>query len=144
MQWTTCLHGIVGTLPTPVFVIRSKAFAVLPVLSRLLFVHRLNCSRSKVMWRDPIVEEIHKVRDEYAKQFNYDLAAICRDLQERQRKGNRKIVSFERQPPETVVANKSLGDANTAHLDVEDISDHPTQNLHNCMGPKRDVHSTDR
>ncbi len=33
--------------------------------------------------RDPINEEIHKYREEHARKFNFDLAAICRDLRER-------------------------------------------------------------
>nr|VFJ95798.1 MAG: hypothetical protein BECKH772A_GA0070896_100926 [Candidatus Kentron sp. H]VFK00208.1 MAG: hypothetical protein BECKH772B_GA0070898_101826 [Candidatus Kentron sp. H]VFK04447.1 MAG: hypothetical protein BECKH772C_GA0070978_101826 [Candidatus Kentron sp. H] len=36
------------------------------------------------MWKDPIVEEIHEYRDEYARQFNDDLHAICQDLREKQ------------------------------------------------------------
>ncbi len=32
------------------------------------------------MWIDPIVEETRRIRDEHARQFNYDLAAICADL----------------------------------------------------------------
>ena len=32
------------------------------------------------MWNDPIVEETRRIRDEHARQFNYDLAAICADL----------------------------------------------------------------
>ena len=50
------------------------------------------------MWRDPIVEEIRKYRQEYAAQFNYDLKAICRDLRERQKKGGRKVVSLPPRP----------------------------------------------
>lgn len=30
---------------------------------------------------DPIVEEVRKVRNEHAKLFNYNLDAICADLQ---------------------------------------------------------------
>ncbi len=48
---------------------------------------------------DPIVEEVRKARDDYAKKFNYDLDAICQDLQQKQGKGGRKVVSF---PPKTV------------------------------------------
>ena len=48
------------------------------------------------MHDDPIVAEVRKLRDEYAKQFNYDLAAICRDLRERQARGKRRVV--KRQP----------------------------------------------
>lgn len=43
---------------------------------------------------DPIVDEVRKARDEYARQFNYDLDAICRDLQQKQRGSKRKVVSF--------------------------------------------------
>jgi len=46
------------------------------------------------MLRDHIVEEVRKVRDEYAKRFHYELDAICRDLRERQAKNGRKVVSF--------------------------------------------------
>ena len=33
--------------------------------------------------KDPINEEIHKCRAEHARKFNFDLAAICKDLRER-------------------------------------------------------------
>ena len=45
------------------------------------------------MWKDPIVEEIRRIREEYAAEFNYDLAAICRDLRKRQAEGGRVVVS---------------------------------------------------
>ncbi len=32
------------------------------------------------MWIDPIVEESRRIRDEHARRFNDDLAAICADL----------------------------------------------------------------
>ena len=46
------------------------------------------------MWHDPIVEEIHKIREEYARQFNFDIDAICKDIQARQAKSDREAVSF--------------------------------------------------
>ncbi len=49
--------------------------------------------------RDPIVEEVRKVREAYAKRFNYDLDAICQDLRKHQGKEGRKVVSF---PPKAV------------------------------------------
>ncbi len=52
--------------------------------------------------KDPIVEEIHRYRDIYAKQFNYDLWAIYQDLKEKQEKSGRKIVSFPPKPARTV------------------------------------------
>lgn len=36
------------------------------------------------MWQDPIVEEIHNIREEYAKKFNYDIHAICEDIRKMQ------------------------------------------------------------
>ncbi len=42
---------------------------------------------------DPIVEEIRKHRDRYAAKFNYDLAAICEDLRERQKSCGREVVT---------------------------------------------------
>lgn len=46
------------------------------------------------MFRDPIVEEVRKAREEYAKQFNFNLRDIIADLQRRQRESGRKTVSF--------------------------------------------------
>jgi hypothetical protein len=43
---------------------------------------------------DPIVAEVRKARDEYARRFNYDLDAIRDDLQQRQTQAGRKVVSF--------------------------------------------------
>jgi hypothetical protein len=45
------------------------------------------------MWKDPIVEEVRKVRERHAAQFNYDVEAICRDVKEQERKAGRKLVS---------------------------------------------------
>ena len=43
-------------------------------------------------WEDPIVEEVRKVRDAYAKRFNYDLDAIYRDLKAKERRSGRVVV----------------------------------------------------
>lgn len=45
-------------------------------------------------WEDPIVAEVRKARDDYAKQFDYDLDAIYRDLKEKERHSERQVVSF--------------------------------------------------
>lgn len=57
------------------------------------------CSSAKLpeikrMWTDPIVEEIHKIRQEHAAKFDYDLRAIVRDYQKRQRLSGKKVISF--------------------------------------------------
>lgn len=45
------------------------------------------------MWKDEILEEIYRIREEHAKAFNYDLKAICDDLRQRQVASGRKIIS---------------------------------------------------
>ncbi|MCI0471163.1 MAG: hypothetical protein L0Y73_05855 [Candidatus Aminicenantes bacterium] len=52
---------------------------------------------------DPIVAEVRKARDAYAKKFNYDIQAMCRDLKNRQAQHSSKIVSRpakKTRPPE--------------------------------------------
>ena len=46
------------------------------------------------MLHDEIVENIHKIREEYSRSFNHDLKAIFADLQEQQAKSGRKVVSL--------------------------------------------------
>ncbi|MEH1928024.1 hypothetical protein [Nostoc sp.] len=45
------------------------------------------------MWKDEIIEEIYRIREEHAKSFNYDLQAICDDLRQKQAVSNRQIIS---------------------------------------------------
>ncbi len=52
-------------------------------------------------WEDPIVEEVRRVRDAYAKQFNYDLDAIYWDLKAKEQKSGRTIVPCPSKAPET-------------------------------------------
>lgn len=47
------------------------------------------------MWKDPIVEEIHAVREEIARRFNYDLGEIIADIQKRQAVNPGRIVRKE-------------------------------------------------
>jgi len=50
--------------------------------------------RKMIMWKYPIIEEIHKIRQEHAKKFNYDLQKISDDLKEQELKSGRKFVSL--------------------------------------------------
>ena len=50
------------------------------------------------MWEDPIVAEIRKIRDEHAAKFNYDVAAIVKDAQQRDAAGDRLVVRREPRP----------------------------------------------
>ena len=56
--------------------------------------------------RDPIVEEIRRIRQEHAKRFGYDLDAIFEDLREKERKSRRKIVSRKPRPVRPVLPKK--------------------------------------
>ncbi len=51
------------------------------------------------MLEDPILEELHKIREEWAAQFNYDIHAMVADLRQRQQAENRTVVTL---PPKRV------------------------------------------
>jgi hypothetical protein len=56
---------------------------------------------------DSIVAEVRQVREAYAKQFNYDIYAMWRDLKERQRKSGRNGVSLSPKRIEPVALGTS-------------------------------------
>lgn len=58
-------------------------------------------------WEDPIVEEVRKVRDAYAKRFNYDLDAIYRDLKAKERRSGRRVVPCPPQHEAPVSPNET-------------------------------------
>lgn len=45
------------------------------------------------MMQDPIVAEVRRARDEYARRFNYDLWAIYEDLKRREKTADRPVVN---------------------------------------------------
>ncbi len=47
------------------------------------------------MRRDSVVEEIRAIREEHARQYNYDIRAIFGALKEEEKKSGRKTVSFQ-------------------------------------------------
>ena len=47
---------------------------------------------------DPIVEEVRRVRQAYAKQFNYDLHAMAADLRRKEQQHADRLVSFPPKP----------------------------------------------
>ena len=46
------------------------------------------------MWKDPIVEEVRKIRKQRAEKFKFDVRAIIADSRKRQNTTKRHIVSF--------------------------------------------------
>jgi hypothetical protein len=59
------------------------------------------------MWKDEVLEEIYRIREEHAKSFNYDLQAICNDLRKKQYTSGRQIISVPLKP-RSQSHNKSL------------------------------------
>ena len=57
----------------------------------------------KTMQPDPIIAEIHAIRDEYAAGFDYDVDRMFRDLQARQAASGRKYVCLPARRPLTDV-----------------------------------------
>ncbi len=44
------------------------------------------------MSKDPILDEIHKIREENCKKFGYDLKAIFKDINEKEKKHKKRLV----------------------------------------------------
>lgn len=63
------------------------------------------------MWQDPIVAETRAIRDEYARQFNYDINDIFKDLMAKQAAHPERVVAFPPRKPavSTVVAQSGKG-----------------------------------
>ncbi len=71
------------------------------------------------MWIDEIVEEIHQIRDEYAKSFNYDLDAIFADLRKKEAESGREVVTLSRKPG---IATRWSGRTRDFGGDAKDIN----------------------
>lgn len=50
------------------------------------------------MFQDEIVEEIHRIREDYSRSFNHDLKAIFADLQKQQTESGTEVVNLSRKP----------------------------------------------
>lgn len=57
--------------------------------------------------RDDIVEQIRKVRDQHAAKFNYDLAAIFKDIKEQEVQSGRRVTVLP--PKKAVQLSKKAG-----------------------------------
>lgn len=75
------------------------------------------------MWEDEIVEEIHQIREAYAKSFNYDLDAIFEDLRKKEAASGREVVSLSRRRGLTT---RWSGRARDLGEDAKDTSRRPT------------------
>ena len=55
------------------------------------------------MWEDSIIEEIHKHREDYLKEFNYDLHAICQDIRKKQDQSDRPVIAPKPRPVNKII-----------------------------------------
>ena len=60
------------------------------------------------MWKDEIVEEVRRIREENAAKFNHDIDAIVADARARQLASGRKTVSFPPRKPEQTVVRRPI------------------------------------
>lgn len=58
------------------------------------------------MWKDEIIEEVRKVRDEYAARFDYELDAIYKDIKKQENQSERQIVSLPSKKVEQISVEK--------------------------------------
>ena len=47
------------------------------------------------MWKDPVVQEVRKIREARAAKLNYDIRAIVEDARERQQRSKQHVISFK-------------------------------------------------
>jgi predicted PolB exonuclease-like 3'-5' exonuclease len=48
------------------------------------------------VFQDEIVEQIHRIREEYSRSFDHDLKAIFADLQKQRAESGREVVNLSR------------------------------------------------
>lgn len=85
---------------------RFGKYAVILDWNRRCCAHRKTCWRNS-MWKDEIVEEVRRIREEHAAKFNHDLKAIYEDAVKRQKLSGRKVVSFPPRRPKGYSTKKS-------------------------------------
>ncbi len=53
------------------------------------------------MWEDPIVAEVHRIREELASRFNHDIHAMFADMRKRQLELGSRLISLAKpaEPP---------------------------------------------
>ena len=51
-----------------------------------------------MMMHDSIVDEVRQAREAYARQFNFDLDAICADLRRKEQESGAVVVTLPKRP----------------------------------------------
>ena len=58
------------------------------------------------MWEDPIVAEVHRIREELAARFDYDIHAMFADMRKRQAALGSRLVSLAKSAELTAEADR--------------------------------------
>ena len=58
------------------------------------------------MWEDPIVAEVHRIREELAARFDFDIHAMFADMRERQKALGSRLVSLVKPAEPTAEADR--------------------------------------
>jgi len=56
-------------------------------------------------FHDTVVDEVRKVREDYARKFEFDIDAICADLQKKEREGHAKTVTLPKKSVRTIAGS---------------------------------------
>ncbi len=59
---------------------------------------------------DPIIEELHRIREEIAARHNYDVSAIFQYFRAKEAQEGRKVISFELPKKEAQVNEEDVQD----------------------------------
>ncbi|MFW6105664.1 MAG: hypothetical protein ACOC7P_03690 [Chloroflexota bacterium] len=54
------------------------------------------------MQNDPVVDEVRRIRQSYAKQFGFDIRAMVTDLRRKEQQHPNRLVSFDPKPVPTM------------------------------------------
>ena len=71
------------------------------------------------MWKDEVLEELHKIREEHAESFNYDFKAIFADWQRRQVASGRKLVLLEHKQRSNKALDSTSKKGENYHADYD-------------------------
>jgi hypothetical protein len=74
---------------------------------------------------DPIVDEVRRIRDAHAAEFNYDLKAIFQDIKEQEKRSGRKYVSFADEGDVAIQAPQPAGTAMPASCEAKPLQTAP-------------------
>ena len=65
------------------------------------------------MWEDPIVAEVHRIREQLAAQFDFDVHAMFADMRKRQAALGSRLVSLAESAEPTAEADQSRDSASS-------------------------------